>query len=198
MIVAFCVPWWGVKITRPTSASLAARMQSTNSELAEYQQKEIDNRGWYGGYKDIYYEGGFSRRMLTMQAGETVTVYIWGWHTVGGILALAFGIVIAGTMAVMTLVPQLARFSWIASAASAVLGIPIFILGLVWWVTAPTADFKPIISQYVVAGPLMCVLGGLGVLGLGVTGFVQGLLAFLRTPRPAAAAPPAWAPPPHF
>ena len=191
MIVAFCVPWWGIKITKPSSARLGSRMQTVTRELMEFMQEAGKRSDWYERYRNVEYDNGFSRRMLTMQPGEKVTVYVWGWHTVPGILALAFGIVIVATMAVMTMVPPVARYSWIGSAGSAVLGIPIFILGLIWWITAPSADVDPVISQYVIAGPLICVLAGIGVLGLGLTGFVQGLLAFLRTsPPPPAPTPP--------
>jgi hypothetical protein len=181
MLVAFATPWWSITVKKPKmkggtfGSSDFEKQMKLLKKLADVMK---DNEDWY---EDSDLEDKMDDVKDDLDDDDKkVTVMLWGWEFVTGILALIFGVFIAIIAFVPMAVPQSREWSWIGMFVAAALGLTVVILSIVWISTCPNKNVAPILYQGFSAGPLLTLVGGLAALGAGVTDGIQGATALAK------------------
>ena len=111
----------------------------------------------------------------------TLNLWLWGYSTGSGIVGLLFTLLILPLTIVPFFVEPVRKWSWVASLVTALLGLVLFTLAMVWVFTSPGEDVPRVFYQGMLIGPYVFLLASLLILGGSVTEGVLGLLAFMKS-----------------
>jgi hypothetical protein len=160
LLLSFMLPWWGIR----------KRGSLDNDQSKNVARVATRNKAWYD-------EHGIARIELT----RSVDKWLWGPETASGVI----GLIVALAMAPLTIVPIAVKsaqpWGWIGSLITAVLGLVLVILAMLWVFLSPGEDVPPIFYQGMLAGPYVYLLASLLILVGGVTEGGLGLWAFLKS-----------------
>jgi len=211
--VAFFLPWWSftMNVDPPKLAENAdaATRDKFGKEMEAYGKDMKEVREVWEEDEDWYEDNVGKKKMRTAMESKKKEkgVTLFGWSTGTGVVAFIFSFAIAAFVVLPMFLKVLGGWAWIGSFASAAMAIPILILSLVWWFGSPGENVAPFMSQGVIIGPVITLVGSLAIIGAGVLtgicgikGFLGGMKAKPAAPAPvaveAAPAPAAPTPPP--
>lgn len=158
MMVSFFTPWWRAHFEKDGIRNA--------DDGRRAMQAVVKKAKWYNSY-DLRVRDG--------------SAWVWGWNTGVGITAFILSFPVIAWGIVPWVVRLLRRWAWIGFFTGMVMGLLTFILNLVWYFTAPSKDVSGILTQTVIAGPYLLMLGSLTVFVGGLLGGIFGLMAFLKT-----------------
>lgn len=116
----------------------------------------MKNIGWYVAHSHIINVDEWDE-MTT--GNQRWTGRVWGWDCGSGITAMVIGVVVALVIGSMQTSRLLREWTWIGLFATALMGIPVFVLSLVWIIVCPGDNISPILSQGVHVGPFLAMAG---------------------------------------
>ena len=178
LLLAFFTPWWGMHLRKPERSSSGSGERYAK-DMRTLERIRRESKSWYldniGARKLEKYED----RANELRESEEVSLWLWGWSTGAGIVGLLLSVAILPMVLAPIFLKFLRPWSWIASFGSAVLGLIILILSLVWLFGSPGESVPDTFSQGVIIGPYLVLLAGLLLLLAGIVDGLKGLLLFL-------------------
>lgn len=202
LVFAFFMPWWGITLEKPDSAKLERpkfndpdfenKLKAYNEARKQAGEKQKDmkrvmDRGsrWYRKmYVDDYMKDALTD---ADDDAESITVRLWGWNTGTGITSLILGLLILPLGIVPIFVGAYRRWAWIGSFVAGVMGLILFILGMVFYFGSPGENAEGLAQGVGLSpGPFLVIFGSFGTLAAGVFSGVIGLLEFLRGGKSSA------------
>lgn len=188
LVLAFFLPWWGIRVEIPAEPSGKAtdsdykdRMADFSRDIRKHARVSRKDARWHEDMEiewviDDYRLGEeFQRGEKFRESGR-----LWGWNTSAGITAFIFGLLLLPVGIVPIFVIFLRRWSWIGAFVAGLLGLITLILGMVFYFGSPwkNTDF---IAQGVglSPGPFLVILGSSALFAAGVAGGVFGLMNFI-------------------
>ncbi|MGI0133753.1 MAG: DUF4339 domain-containing protein [Candidatus Micrarchaeaceae archaeon] len=180
LLVSFVTPWWRIAITPPGKSDFknARSVETLGKDLESFTKIMDENKNWY---EDHIGKGRFAR--LDVDARKDASLWLWGWSTGAGILALVFSLLINIAVILPIFLTLLRPWLWIASFASAIQGLVMFILSLVWIIGSPSESAPPLLSQGVILGPYLVLLASLLLLVAGIVDGIKGVILFVASIR---------------
>jgi hypothetical protein len=162
LLLSFLLPWWGIW-KKPSLNS-----DQLNKEVAPIEAKY---KSWYNTHQ------------ITPPRRDAK--WLWGPGTGSGIVGLIFTFFIVPLAIVPIFVKVVRPWSWIGSFITAVLGLVLLTLALVWFFGCPGEDVPPIFYQGMLVGPYVYFLASVLILAGSVTEGALGLLAFVKCSKTA-------------
>lgn len=173
LVLAFVLPWWSWSASE---SNLRANRQQEGLERFGDVSKESDD--WVKSYKGL-------KTDLKPRGDGSISIRIWGWHTIPGVLGLIAGLVAIATSVVALAIRPLRRWAWIAYFVDAVVSLAVTVFALVFIFSCPN-DTVGFLSVGFSVGPFVSVLGAVTLLVAGLTGGITGLVRFLKSSKPSA------------
>ncbi|MCY2924471.1 MAG: hypothetical protein NT031_03380 [Planctomycetota bacterium] len=140
-------------------------------------KRQVKNIGWYVAYTRIL---DVDEMEDVANGNRSWTGRVWGWDCGSGVASLVLGISAAVTLCTMMSSKMLRGWTWIGLFAAALMGVPVFVLSLIWILVCPSENISPVLSQGACAGPFLAMVGGLVLAGISFAGGAAGLQAFAR------------------
>lgn len=182
MLVSFFVPWWHITIT-PSNRGF-----QSDHESAQAFQSQIENNakrlvkyiGWYNAHTYVLNVEDVSDIKDMAEKGMKWSFRIWGWQCGAGYTSFILGLCIIGICGLTMAVASVRGWGWISAMVAGAMGIPPFILAILWVVSCPGIDIGDFVQQGVSAGPLIALPGAILVTVAGAVSGVTGLMKFAR------------------
>lgn len=198
LFAALFVPWWMISLDfplpRPRMGSLLA---GSDAQVTEEHGKRLlrmylKNGKWYGAYGveyDLLNDLDVIGLMERAERGDvpsslSASALLWGWNTAAGTTGFACSLLVATAALLPMCVRRVRPYGWIGSFGAAAMSLGLAIWSLVWILTCPGEDMSPYLSQGIIVGPYLVLVGSLLVLAFAV---VDGVLVSRRFVRQAAA-----------
>lgn len=181
LLASFGVPWWSISVAPDKKA-----LRSNSADTEKRVKHLIKHVGWYVTYSNIINIDDFNdvEDIDDLTSGKrTWTGRVWGWHCGVGITTLILGVMTLVLMGMMLAFRLLRGWLWIGLFLAGLLGIPVFIMSLVWLITCPGDNVASLLTQGVHVGPFLAMTGGICVLLCGLAGGIMGLSRFTAAAR---------------
>ena len=175
LALAFVLPWWSYGLSS-SEGNLKANRQPEG--LERFGDVLIESTDWVVSYKGL-------KTDLKPRGNGSISIRIWGWHTIPGVLGLIAGLVAITTSVVALAIRPLRRWAWIAYFVDAVVSLAVTVFALVFILSCPN-DTAGFLSVGFSVGPFVSVLGAVTLLVAGLTGGITGLIRFLKSLKPSA------------
>ena len=196
LFISFFVPWWRISIS--VDKKQVERTAESRSEGMRVLGKTIDvavaNFDWYQAHPqslrgvvddimeivrpqmeyEMFRRWDDGRRLKEPEYFEASST-LFGWHSATGIMAFSMGIIVAALVLAPWSVSAARRWGWIPEGASALMMIPLLIPALIWVFNSPMEDIDPFMSQGIIVGPILVVVGCLAILVGGIINGIAGL-----------------------
>lgn len=196
LLVNAFLPWWKITVTLRTFDELRTmpKFDQDQFQRNSSQARRIlsENRDWY---EDHLSSRDFRRLFLLGNRGEfgldpeyRFNKTLLGITVDGGIVGLAFGLLIIAPIVVGLFVALLRPWLWISSFVSAIFGVLMLVLGLMWVLGAPGEGAGDVLRQGIIVGPWLALGAGTIILTAGLLDGIFGLLRFIRGRRYSATA----------
>ena len=191
----FFTPWWSMSVKEPdmpkppknaTPADMEKFMKEAEKVGKELEKSGKDlaridkeNRSWYRD-AGVDKKGEAAAEKAKDSETKEFTVRLWGWNVGTALMGFIFSFFIAAFVVVPWFVKAIRAWAWTGALASAIMMIPMIILGLVWLIGSPGENAKPFLTQGIIIGPIICLVAALGTAGASVAEGLGGLLSLFK------------------